>query len=244
MEIKKAGLKNALLKVFIFGKPKTGKSYFASTFPSPIFFNTDGNVAHLKADYSGEKDYVSYIDLETTEENFAHKEALTFLQNPEIKKFKTIVIDLVSDFIDKSIEREVLIKSGMTFTRAKGETAQSQNDFGATTSRVKKAFENWIVDLINIANSNNQHIIFLAHTQEKSIINSKKELVTKITSSINNKLHTFLASRCNINAMLENQTNLIFDSLDVEAGTIFNLASGSYANYEALTKAIEKGGEN
>lgn len=92
---------------FIVGKPMSGKSSFANSFPNPLWINTDGNhfqfdTPHIYLDKVG----VKVIDPSTQQEVLYHpwdyfKNTVTeLISNPQQGGYQTIIVDLVEDLYE------------------------------------------------------------------------------------------------------------------------------------------------
>lgn len=105
------------LDVLVYGDSNTGKTYFASTFPEPVFFiDTEGRAnktrqfhfpgkvikisspMEIRADYKSEKELENAVDMEKSVDNLIN--ALVEISN-EVKAGKlkngTVVVDSMSD---------------------------------------------------------------------------------------------------------------------------------------------------
>lgn len=86
--------------IWIYGKPFSGKTFFADAFPDPLMLNTDGNIKNVTAPYLTISDVVTQNG-RITERKLAwevFKEAITELEKGST--FKTIVIDLLEDLYE------------------------------------------------------------------------------------------------------------------------------------------------
>ena len=82
-------------KIWVYGAPFVGKSYFANHFPSPIFLNTDGNINSFTAPYVLIKnEYKGQIRTKMAWDIFV--ETVTELARGG-HDYKTVVVDLVED---------------------------------------------------------------------------------------------------------------------------------------------------
>ena len=73
-------------KVWVYGTPFSGQSYFADTFPKPFIINTDGNVQFYK---NAEGVQVSN-----------YEEFVRALENFDTEKYETLIIDVVDHIYD------------------------------------------------------------------------------------------------------------------------------------------------
>lgn len=73
------------IRIWVYGNPLTGKSYFANTFPNPYTINTDGNARHYDTDYEIVTDYLGFS---------------TAIRKFDDKKYDTLIIDLADNIYD------------------------------------------------------------------------------------------------------------------------------------------------
>jgi phage nucleotide-binding protein len=85
-------------RIWLYGRPFTGKTTFADAAPNPLMLNTDGNVSYVTAPFIPIKDEVT-VTGRLTKRKFAwevFKEAIDELEKGN-NEFKTIVVDLLDD---------------------------------------------------------------------------------------------------------------------------------------------------
>ncbi|WP_439424852.1 AAA family ATPase [Oenococcus alcoholitolerans] len=76
----------------LFGKPMTGKSYLAERFPSPVFFNTDGNA---------QANVAPSVQIRNTENLSAYDQIKELIHElaTDNHGFKTVILDVIDDII-------------------------------------------------------------------------------------------------------------------------------------------------
>lgn len=82
------------MKVWVYGTPFSGKSYFANSFPKPFVINTDGNLQFYKSDGVLVSNYQEFVRA---------------LQNFDNEKYDTLVIDVLDHVYDMC--REEFLKA-------------------------------------------------------------------------------------------------------------------------------------
>lgn len=82
----------------VIGKPMTGKSSFALTFPKPFWVNTDGNHFMMKGN---SKIFLNkYEKINIGGRMFHPWEAFSMLVDQDLSDYKTIIIDLIEGMYD------------------------------------------------------------------------------------------------------------------------------------------------
>lgn len=120
---------------FIYGKPMTGKTFFASYFPHSFDLNTDNNAEQSRIPYKslliGEdgkpvKDVIGRID--------------DFIKALPETTFQTIVIDTIED-LASAVEKQVAEDAGEKFI------GDGRLAYGKGSSMVKTIIENLVLEL-------------------------------------------------------------------------------------------------
>lgn len=89
--------KKALLKIWLYGAPYSGKTYIADKFPMPLQLNTDGNIKQTTAPVVAIRDEITMHgkakNVKTAWEVF--KDAIEELEKGT--EYKTVIVDLIED---------------------------------------------------------------------------------------------------------------------------------------------------
>lgn len=88
-------------RIWLYGRPFSGKTTFADSAPNPLMLNTDGNIEYVTAPYIAIKDEVT-MNGRMVQRKFAwqvFKEAIDELEKGK-NGFKTIIVDLLEDIYE------------------------------------------------------------------------------------------------------------------------------------------------
>lgn len=228
------------IKICVYGRPYAGKTYFANTFPSPIFLNTDGNINSFDAPYIAlvdtvEKETTPTGRTKTVESTGWSKflSAVDELCNTE-HDFKTVVVDRVDDLF------ELCRRHQCTLLGIKHESEDSFRSYDI----VRNAF---FEPLKRLASSN-LNVVFIAHEEcSRDLTKPSGEKITYIGPAITEKVANKLAGLVDITARIifDNKNhNLVLDS-DVFGGNRLGIPSASInATYTSLVALYEKSTAN
>jgi len=177
-------------KIWLYGAPFSGKTYFANEFPDPLMLNTDGNVQFVDAPYILIKDQVS-VEGRITKTQLAwdyFKEVITELEKKQ-NDFETIVVDLVEDLYEAC---------RIWKYKDMGISHESDDPFKAW-DMIRTEFLSTMRKLMNLDYGN---IILISHEDTSKDITRKNDKVTAIKPNIQDKVANKLAGMVDIVARL------------------------------------------
>lgn len=164
-------------RIFLFGAPMCGKTFFANTFPSPLMLNTDGNltmdnaapairiaaqaeVVNGRVKNTAAWDYfVEAVDMLEREQN-----------NPD--RPKTIVVDVLIHLLD-NCRTVVFDKTGMTH--------ESDQGFGKGYDLVRTPYYNQLKRLNDL---NYETIIYIDHEAADKTVKTRNGELTRYVPAI------------------------------------------------------------
>lgn len=132
-------------KIWIYGTPFSGKSYFADTFPNTYIINTDGNLQFYNSDGTVVSNY---------------QEIINALQNFDSEKYDTLVIDVLDHIYDISRE-EFLNKNDIEHES----DYESTGAYGKGWTLLREQFWYLMSKIRNI----DANVILISHDNEKEI---------------------------------------------------------------------------
>lgn len=127
------------LKMWIYGAPFSGKTYFASTFPKPFVISTDGNAQFYTDDY---------VQVDTIEQYL--RELDNFINKPN--DYETLIID-VAEHVFEMVREYYLDKANVKY---EGDA----NDHGKTWKLVRLGF---IDSMKKIRTIQDKNVILISH---------------------------------------------------------------------------------
>lgn len=173
--------------IWIYGKPFSGKTFFADGFPDPLMLNTDGNIKNVTAPYVAISDVVTksgrITDRKHAWEYF--KEVISELEKKE-NDFKTIVIDLLEDLYEscRVCKYEEL-----------GISHESDSPFKAWDI-IRTEFLSTIRRVVNL---NYENIVFCSHEDtSKDITKKHGDKITSIRPNLAEKCANKIAGMVDI----------------------------------------------
>lgn len=177
---------------WIMSSPGEGKTTFASTFPSPLMFNTDGNyrqfdtpTVFIPSDIVTLEDGRQVHAFDYFEMCF--NEALA----DTTEGYETIVIDLLEDIV-KMLEKKI--------AREAGKELIQDIPWGRGTKMVAEKMK----ALITKAHDSNKHIVYLSHSIDKPTINAQgQEIVQIIPKDMKMELIQMISGRVDLMANLQ-----------------------------------------
>lgn len=159
--------KDLSFKLWVYGKPFSGKTYFASEFPKPLVLSTDGNASHYDVDVKRIK----------TIEEFSNA-VDDFIKNDT--EHETLVVDVLEHIYD--MQRDwYLEKFGI-------EHEQDKNDFGKTYAIIRKGFWSIIRELSEIDGKN---IVIISHEDEYVEVSRYGKETTKFRPNLDDTKEGF-----------------------------------------------------
>lgn len=222
--------------VWIYGKPFSGKTTFASNFPDVLMLNTDGNIQFIDSPYISIKDKVETMG-RLTKRQFAwetFKETVKELEKKE-NTYKTIVIDLIEDLYDMCRVYEY---------DQMGIHHESDEPFKSYDIIRNEFFR----ELKKLTAAGYENIVFISHEDESQIISrktatTKSGMVTYIKPNITNKVANKISGMCTVVGRViieDGERKLTFspDENVFSGGRISNMTIP--LTYEALDEIYKK----
>ena len=168
--------------LWIYGKPFSGKTWFANRFPDPLMLNTDGNIKYVDSPYLPIKDEVT-VNGRLTSVKLGwevFKDAIDELAKKQ-NGFKTIIIDLLEDTYEMC---RLYMYKEMNITH------ESDDSFRAW-DKVRTEFLSTIRKLVNLDYEN---IILISHEDTSRDITRKGgDKVTAIKPNLQDKVANKIA---------------------------------------------------
>lgn len=173
-------------KIWIYGAPFSGKTYFANQFPDVLFLNTDGNIKFVNSPYIAIKDE---IKMDGRIKNIKYSWEIFTETIDELEKhendFKTIVVDLLEDVYDAC---------RVKVCKDRGWSHESDDSFKAYDI-VRNTFLRELKRLTNLK----YNIILLSHEDAmKDITKKSGDKITSVRPNINDKLANKIAGLVDI----------------------------------------------
>lgn len=154
--------------IWLYGKPYSGKTTFASQFPNAYFISLDKNAQFLTDNYVN----VSNI-------NDYSKAIKDFMNDP--KEYETLVIDTI-DLLEQYVRSYYLDKFGI-------EDESDRDDFGKAWRLVREGTFQAILK----ATAFEGNVIFISHEDETVTKNAIGKEISNFAPGINKKLHSRIA---------------------------------------------------
>lgn len=164
-------------RIWLYGKPMSGKTFFANKFPEPLMLNTDDNTDFVDATVLSIKDQVTYtgkVENRTSAWEY-FIEVVDMLEreqsNPE--RPKTVIVDVL-DQLFNSCQEFVLKKAGLNH--------ESDAGFGKGYALVRRPFIQQIKRLLLLDYEN---IILISHEDDASnVTNRDGSQLTKFKTTL------------------------------------------------------------
>ena len=137
--------------LWIYGKPFSGKTWFANRFPDPLMLNTDGNIKYVDSPFISIRDEVTSSGRMTTTKLGweVFKDVIDELAKKQ-NEFKTIIVDLLEDTYEMC---------RLYMYKEMGITHESDDSFRAW-DKVRTEFLSTMRKLVNLDYEN---IILISH---------------------------------------------------------------------------------
>lgn len=197
-------------KLWIYGAPFTGKTYFANAFPDPLMLNTDGNVKFVDAPRILIKDEVK-VEGRITTRKFAwevFKEVIAELEKKQ-NSFKTIVVDLLEDTYEQC-RVAMYDKLGITH--------ESDDSFRAWD----KIRQEWLGTMKRLMTLDYENIILISHEDTSRDLTKKTgDKISAIKPNLNDKMANKIAGMVDVVARViceDNDRMLTFKTSEVMFG--------------------------
>jgi len=152
------------IKIWLYGKPFSGKTKFATEFPKPFVINTDGNAQYFDTPYVLVKNI-----------NEFNEQLKIFAEGKH--EYETLVIDVLEHIYDFTREY-YLEKFGIDH--------ESDEGYGKAWQAVKEGF--WTL-ILKIASLEKYNIILISHETEYTEKSRTGAEITKFMPAINSKVH-------------------------------------------------------
>ena len=173
--------------IWIYGKPFSGKTWFANRFPDPLMLNTDGNIKYVDAPYIHIRDEVT-VEGRITKRKLAwdvFKDAIDELSKKQ-NDFKTIIVDLLEDTYEMC---RLYMYDQMNITH------ESDDAFRAW-DKVRTEFLSTMRKLVNLDYEN---IILISHEDTSRDITKKGgDKITAIKPNVQDKVANKIAGMMDI----------------------------------------------
>lgn len=164
---------------FIYGKPMSGKTFFASYFPHALDINTDNNAKQSR---------VPYISLLSDENNKPVKDVIKrldeIIKNIPNTSFKTIIIDTVEDVVS-AVTKQIADEAGEKYI-TDGKLA-----YGKGSSMVKKIIEDLVLELKALS----VNVVWISREEEQTDIVAG---TTKTVPALKTKYYNIIAGNCDL----------------------------------------------
>lgn len=151
------------LKIWLYGKPFSGKTKFATEFPKPFVINTDGNAKFFTPDYA----IVKNIDEFT-------KKLAWFLEGKH--EYETLVIDVL-EHVHDFVREYYLDKFDIDH--------ESDLGYGKAWNAIKEGF--WTI--LNKISKSNYNVVLISHETEYNEVSKIGKETTRYKPALPDKLH-------------------------------------------------------
>lgn len=166
---------------FIYGKPMSGKSYFASFFPHPLVINTDGNSKQ------GTAPSIQLRNVRDSHGNLKESalqtidDIVTQLQQPGVT-FQTIVVDVIDD-VCVLLEQAICLEEGV----------QSLSDipWGKGQAWFNNVLQQFVMDLKALP----MNVIYISREQEHTDFQTG---TSETTPSLKEKYYNVVNGNCDL----------------------------------------------
>ena len=224
--------------IWIYGKPFSGKTWFANRFSDPLMLNTDGNIKYVDSPYIPIRDEVS-VNGRLTNVKLAwnvFKDVIDELAKKQ-NDFRTIIVDLLEDTYEMC---RLYMYKEMNITH------ESDDSFKAW-DKVRTEFLSTIRKLVNLDYEN---IILISHEDtSRDIMKKGGDKITAIKPNIQDKVANKIAGMVDlvIRLVAEGETRkLSFKNSETVfgGGRLIVNEDEINANYEEFTALYREANEN
>ena len=183
--------------LWIYGKPFSGKTWFANRFPDPLMLNTDGNIKYVDSPFISIRDEVTSSGRMTTTKLGweVFKDVIDELAKKQ-NDFKTIIVDLLEDTYEMC---RLYIYKDM------GITHESDDSFRAW-DKVRTEFLSTLRKLMNLDYEN---IILISHEDtSRDIMKKGGDKITAIKPNMQEKVSNKVAGMVDLVTRLVSEGNV------------------------------------
>ena len=189
------------VKLYLYGRPMSGKTTFANGFPDPLMLNTDGNIQYVDSPYVSIKDQIS-MDGRIKKIKYAweiFKESVDEIIAGE-HDYKTIIIDLIEDVYEAC---RVYMYNKLEIEH------ESDAVYGKGYDMIKTEFLTTIKRILN----SDYNIILLSHDKIEEVKLKGGASITSYTVNLQEKIAKKLAGMVDITARIvqDNDNNRFID---------------------------------
>ena len=168
--------------LWIYGKPFSGKTWFANRFPDPLMLNTDGNIKYVDSPFISIRDEVTSSGRMTTTKLGweVFKDVIDELAKKQ-NEFKTIIVDLLEDTYEMC---------RLYMYKEMGISHESDDSFRAW-DKVRTEFLSTMRKLVNLDYEN---IILISHEDtSRDIMKKGGDKITAIKPNMQDKVANKIA---------------------------------------------------
>lgn len=164
---------------FIYGKPMSGKTFFASYFPHALDINTDDNAKQSR---------IPYISLLRDENDRPVENVIKRLDEiiqglPETT-YRTVVIDTIEDVVS-AVTKQITDENGEKYI-TDGKLA-----YGKGSSMVKKVIEDLVLELKSLS----VNVVWISREEEKTDFASN---TSETVPALKTKYYNIIAGNCDL----------------------------------------------
>ncbi len=182
--------------VLIYGRPKSGKSTFASQFPRAVFIPTEPGLKHLSVRKIPEDQeaVASFAEFDAAVAAIQH-------HDPKAEDVKTIVIDTIDSLVALA-EQEICEQRRVKHVSEIPEKA----GYTLVNARVERAIRN--------ITKHQQGVVLMSHISEEEIVTAKG-VISKASSSLRAKTRQFIHGLCDMILFVD-----VSEEIDPKTGNI------------------------
>lgn len=162
------------LTVFIYGGAMVGKTHFSSKFPSPVIFNTDGNIKDIDIPDVKITTWINFID-----------DVTDLINNNDKYKYQTIIIDLIEDIYELCRQH---------FLKQFNVEHESEIGFGKLYDVIKRNFLQVIYAIL----SSRLNVVIISHAEDRIITDNLRREIHTFTPALREKIAVKIAGRVDL----------------------------------------------
>ena len=171
----KKGVNKVPLRALIYGPHGTGKSTFASSFPSPIILDTEGNVDHLPQEKYRATTWAEIVNFLDNLLSLEHE-------------YKTLVIDsadLLEEFVQIAARQETCTES-------------LSSNYGQGWAKMIDLLQALRGQLERLNREKRMHVILISHVKTKQVISLDTPTHEMIMPRLHDKIAHIFLDWCNL----------------------------------------------